>query len=162
MIGLYFIYVGEPKDSYIREGIAEYEKRLSSCAKLRNVCVRPAPLPERPSAGDITAALEKEAFLLITELSALSGIKKIALCVEGKQMSSEELSDYISSVTISGYSGVAFVIGSSFGLSESVKSCCDLRLSFSRMTFPHSLMRLMLCEQTYRAFSIAAGGKYHK
>ena len=87
---------------------------------------------------------------------------KIALCVEGKQLSSEELASKIESVTSSGISEITFVIGDSDGMGEDVKAECDLRLSFSKMTFPHQLMRVILLEQIYRAFTIINNGKYHK
>ena len=108
------------------------------------------------------SALEKEADGILLQLNKLQGSKKIALCVEGRQLSSEQLSAYIDRAAVDGCSSVAFVIGSSFGLSERVKARCDLRLSFSAMTFPHQLMRVILEEQIYRAFSISSGSKYHK
>lgn len=87
---------------------------------------------------------------------------KIAMCIEGKQMSSEELAHLVGELPMMGYSGISFIIGSSEGLSGDVKRSCNLRLSMSKMTFPHRLARVMLLEQLYRAFNIASGGKYHK
>ena len=86
---------------------------------------------------------------------------KIALCIEGRQLSSEEFAEKIEDIKIRGYSEIAVIIGGTNGMSEAVKSKCDLRLSFSRMTFPHPLMRVILLEQLYRALNIGAGGKYH-
>ena len=85
-----------------------------------------------------------------------------AMCIEGKQLSSEELSDKLDKIALSGKSTVDFVIGGSYGLSDEVKSRADLKLSMSRMTFPHTMARMILCEQIYRAFEISTNGKYHK
>ena len=96
-----------------------------------------------------------------SRLSA-KGAYNIAMCIEGKQLSSTELSEKLTSVAVSGYSTVNFIIGSSFGMSEEIKKAADLRLSMSKMTFPHQLARIMLLEQVYRAFRIAKGSRYHK
>ena len=117
-------------------------------------------LSSEPSSGEISAALDKEAKKIMECIPERN--YKIAMCVEGKQMSSEEFSALLEKVATNGYSGVSFVIGSSCGLSDKVKNSCDLRLSVSKMTFPHKLFRVMLLEQIYRAFMISSGGKYHK
>lgn len=90
------------------------------------------------------------------------GAYNIAMCIEGRQLTSAELSDKLESIAVSGYSTVNFIIGSSFGISEEVKSRADLRFSMSKLTFPHQLARVMLLEQVYRAFQIGKGTKYHK
>ena len=117
-------------------------------------------LPQTPSEGEIAQALEKEAALIESKL--LPGASVIAMCVEGKPMSSEQLADYFGKLTVSGTSKICVLIGGSCGLSERVKKKAALRLSMSPMTFPHHLARVMVLEQIYRALNIAAGGKYHK
>lgn len=161
-MNIFVIYLGEPKEKYLRDALSEYEKRISAFGKLTNIGLKPVSLPDNPSEKEIVSALEKEADGILLQLNKLQGSKKIALCVEGRQLSSEQLSDYLDRAAVDGCSSVAFVIGSSFGLSERVKARCDLRLSFSAMTFPHQLMRVILEEQIYRAFSISSGSKYHK
>jgi 23S rRNA (pseudouridine1915-N3)-methyltransferase len=139
MITFHIICVGQLRDSYLREAAGEYEKRMSPYCRVKTV--------ETDEPG-LIAALPSRAY-------------KIALCVEGRQLSSEELAAKIDSVTTAGSSDVAFVIGGADGLPETVKASCDMRLSFSRMTFPHRLMRVILLEQLYRALTIIKGGKYH-
>jgi len=133
---------GKVKDSYYREAWAEYEKRLGAYCKLK--CIE---VGERDS--DILAALPKRSYV-------------IALAVNGKQLSSEELAKKIDSLEVQGNSEITFIIGSSEGYGKSVEEAADLLLSFSKMTFPHRLMRVILLEQLYRAMNINAGGKYHK
>lgn len=115
-------------------------------------------LPENPSSGEIAAALDKEAVKI---LDAAKGSYKIAMCVEAKQKTSEELAEVISKAAMRS-PNLSFIIGSSHGLSDKVKSACDERLSVSKLTYPHQLMRLMLSESIYRSLSILAGSKYHK
>ncbi len=159
MRNIRLITVGKLKEQYLTQGCAEYLKRLSAYAKVQVIELDEVRLPERPSAAQIDMALaaEGEKILEKAKSSAL-----IALCVEGDMLSSEQLSARLDALETAGSSALSFVIGSSFGLHERVKRAAALRLSFSRMTFPHQLMRLMLCEQLYRACSISAGGKYHK
>ena len=113
-----------------------------------------------PSIDEIAQALDREAALI--ESRIWPGAAVIAMCVEGKPMSSEQLADYFSRLTVSGTSKICLLIGGSCGLSERVKQRAALRLSMSPMTFPHHLARVMVLEQIYRALNIAAGGKYHK
>ena len=117
-------------------------------------------LPQSPSQGEIEQALDKEAALI--EAKIPQGAAVVALCVEGKAMSSEQLADYLGKLAVSGTSRLCLLIGGSCGLSERVKQRAALRLSMSPMTFPHHLARVMVLEQLYRALNIAAGGKYHK
>ncbi len=117
-------------------------------------------LPQTPSQGEIDQALEKEAALI--EARIPQGAAVIALCVEGKPLSSEQLADYLGKLTVSGTSRLCLLIGGSCGMAERVKQRAALRLSMSPMTFPHHLARVMVLEQLYRALNIAAGGKYHK
>ena len=154
-----FIAFGKLKERFFREACDEYLKRLSAFAKVTVKELEPAFLPQNPSKTQIDAALEAEA-------NKLRGICKggynIALCIEGKELSSEELAKKLENLGCGGSSTVNFIVGSSFGLSESFKRECDFRLSMSPMTFPHELARVMLFEQVYRAFSINANSKYHK
>lgn len=145
---IYFIVVGKIKESFYREAVAEYAKRLSRFAKLE--------IKELPEGVD----LETEAEDILRALNAVKGYS-IALCVEGEKLSSEGLAKKIKGCTDGG-KDVAFVIGSSCGLSDRVKKAVDYKLSFSDMTFPHQLMRVILAEQVYRAFMINAGSTYHK
>ena len=158
MLKITIISVGGMKESYFAEAIAEYEKRASAYAELKNINLKEAPL-DRVREGDIAAALDAEGEQILKNLPPRA--YKIALCVEGKQLSSEELGALIGEVKRTA-SELCFVIGSSHGLAEKVKTACDRRLSFSKLTFPHRLMRVILAEALYRALSIDAGGKYHK
>jgi len=142
---IYFVVVGKIKESFYREAVAEYVKRLS-----RFVKVEIKELPEG-------ANPESEAEDI---LRALKGYV-IALVVEGEKLSSEKLAKKLQTLTNEG-KDVTFVIGSSCGLSDRVKTAADYKLSFSDMTFPHQLMRVILAEQVYRAFMINAGSTYHK
>ena len=159
MIGVKIITVGTLKEAYLRDAAAEYEKRLGAFCKLSQVNLKEEKLPDSPSDAEIRTALSKEAQRILAEMPRRA--YKIALCVEGRQMSSEELAQRLGDVSAT-HGEVCIVIGSSHGLDESVKSACDLRLSFSRLTFPHQLMRVILLEQIYRAFTIINNGKYHK
>lgn len=150
MLNVTVICVGNIKEPYLRDAIAEYSKRLGAFCKF--------------SIREIKSNENKEFEVDLAEIMSVIPPKsyKIALCVEGKQLSSEELAEKIEKLPIDGYSEVAFIIGGSNGLDEEIKSACSLRLSFSKMTFPHQLMRVILAEQIYRAFTIINGGKYHK
>ncbi len=154
------ICIGKLKEKYLKDAEAEYLKRLSRFCKLKTTELAEAPLPENYSEAEKEAALDKEAETVISVLSGSDVI--ISLCVEGKQKSSEDFADFISKKMVEGKSSFAFIIGSSCGLSERVKKMSHLRLSFSEMTFPHQLMRIILLEQIYRGFKIIANEKYHK
>lgn len=159
MIGVKIITVGNLKESYLREAVAEYEKRLGGYCKLTQVTLKESKLPEQPSDGEIREALRKEAEKIIAEIPKKA--YKIAMCVEGKELSSEELADKLGKIgTMHGE--LCIIIGSSHGLDESVKSACDLRLSVSKLTFPHQLMKVILLEAIYRGFNILKGTHYHK
>lgn len=159
MLSVKIISVGTLKESYLRDACAEYSKRMSAYCKLSQVQLKEARIGDSPSQKEIDAALEEEAKAILSEMSPRA--YKIAMCVEGKQMSSEALAKRLEAIS-SERSEVCFIIGSSHGLSERVKSACDLRLSVSELTFPHQLLRVMLLEAIYRAFNINAGTKYHK
>lgn len=152
------IAVGRLKEKWLREAFAEYEKRLQRYCKFTLTELSESRLPEEPSPAEIAAALTQEGKAI---LQACRGVT-VAMCIEGKQMPSEQLSQWLMQRGVAGDSTVSFVIGSSFGLSDEVKKQADMRLSMSEMTFPHQLARVMLTEQLYRAFQIGSGGKYHK
>ena len=159
MLKIKIITVGSLKESSMRVICAEYAKRLSAYCSLEIVELRESRLPDSPSASQISAALSEESALIAAQIPKNSIC--IPLCVEGKQISSEELAERVDSYS-SRSSCICFIIGSSYGLSDEIKAKGELRLSFSKMTFPHQLMRVILSEQIYRALSINKGAKYHK
>ncbi len=159
MINLKLISIGTLKESYLREAFSEYSKRLSGMCRFESVELKEYKLSDSPSQTEIDAALEEEGKRVLALMPARA--YKIALCVEGKQFSSEELAKRIDDAAQT-HSEICLVIGSSYGLSPNVKKACDLRLSVSALTFPHQLMRVICAEAFYRAFSINKGTKYHK
>lgn len=159
MMKLHLICVGKLKESYWRDAFAEYEKRLGQFCSFALTELQECRLPSDPSEAQIVAALDEEGERIE---KASTGSKMIALCIEGKEFSSVEFAEKIEAYGIQGYGSVDFIIGSSFGLSSRLKKKADLRISFSPMTFPHQLARVMLMEQIYRAFQIMNHGKYHK
>lgn len=160
MLGVTVIALGKLKEKYLKDAVEEYKKRLSAAVKLNIIELSPAPLPQSPSKKEIENALAAEASSIKAKVP--SGAYKITLCIEGKMLSSEGMAEIFESMPLSGKSEIVFIIGSSFGLDESIKKESDLRLSMSAMTFPHQLARVMLLEQIYRATQINSGGKYHK
>lgn len=160
MINVHFIVLGKLKEKYMKEFAAEYEKRLSAYCKLTVTELEPVKLSDNPSQLEIENALSKETQMVKAKIP--KGAFVFSMCIEGKQMSSEELSKKLDSIAVSGNSTVVFIIGSSFGLSDEIKNMSDFKFSMSKMTFPHKLARIMLTEQVYRAFSISNNGKYHK
>ncbi len=154
------ICTGKLKEDYLRDACSEYVKRLGAFCKLNVIELKPAPLPDSPEPSQIEAALENEAERILAKAGKSGYI--ISLCIEGKQFSSEELSAEMEKLALNGDGTVSFIIGSSYGLSEKIKAQSKLKLSMSRMTFPHQLARVMLLEQIYRAFMISGKGKYHK
>lgn len=154
-----FITVGSLKESYLREAAAEYKKRLSGMCRVEEIELKEVRLPEDPSEGEIKKALSEEAKAILSAIPPRSF--PIALCVEGKQMSSPELSRRLEAVTAE-CGTLCFIIGSSHGLSPEVKAVAKLRLSVSELTFPHQLMRVILYEAVYRCYQIAKGSRYHK
>ena len=160
MLTVKVICCGRLREKHYIQAMAEYEKRLGTLCKFEVTELPEQRLPDDPSQKEIEAALEKEAQLFDKQIP--SGAYTIAMCIEGKQKSSEELAKTVSGLTVSGKSKLCFLIGSSFGLAERLKSAADDRLSMSKMTFPHHLARVMLTEQIYRAFMINDGTRYHK
>lgn len=154
MLHIKLIVFGKLKEAHWKLAAEEYEKRLGAYCRLETIELSPAPLPEKPSPAEISRALLLEASAAQQKIKGACA----ALCVEGRQMSSEALGDWLA-----GQSGeVTFLIGSSYGLDESLKAKANLRLSLSEMTFAHPLARVMLLEQLYRALNRNHGGKYHK
>ena len=160
MINVNFIVLGKLKEKYMKDFSAEYEKRLSAYCKLTVTELEPVKLSDNPSQSEIENALSKETQMIKAKIP--KGAYVFSMCIEGKQMSSEELSKKLQDVALLGNSTIVFIIGSSFGLSDEIKSLSDFKFSMSKMTFPHKLARIMLTEQVYRAFSISNNSKYHK
>ena len=157
MLSVYIIAVGSLKEKYFREAADEYKKRIGNVTEIE---IKEEKLPASPSDSQISVALEKEAERILEAIPKRSFV--VPMCIEGKQMSSEEFSAALDNAALSGRSSVTFIIGSSHGLSDKVKRSADLKLSMSKMTFPHKLARVMLYEAVYRAFEISSGSKYHK
>lgn len=159
MLNVTLIAVGNLKEDYLREAYAEYEKRLRAFCRLELVQIKECKLPENPGEGEIAAALEQEGGQILAALPPRA--YRIALCVEGQELSSPAFAQKLEQISAS-HGAVALVIGSSYGLSPAVKSACDFRLSVSKLTFPHQLMRVILAETLYRSLGILHGTKYHK
>ena len=160
MLKIKIIAMGKLTEAYTKEAAAEFVKRMGKTFQVTVVEPKPENLPMNPTDGEIAKALEKEAEKILAELPARAAV--CAMCVEGKQLSSEEFADYLEKQASAGVSEVCFLVGSSHGMSEKVKQRANLRLSVSKMTFPHELFRIMLLEQIYRAGEIMNGSRYHK
>ncbi len=154
------ISVGKLKDAFFEMASDEYLKRLKGYSKVNIVEIKAANLPDNPSQSEINNVLEKEGEEIIKKIP--SGARVVSLCIEGKLYSSEELAKLFSDTALSGISHIVFIIGGSYGLAEKVKQRSDIRLSMSKMTFPHRLARIMLLEQIYRGCKINSGEAYHK
>lgn len=152
--------VGKVKEKFYREAIEEFSKRLSRYCKLEIIEVADEKTDENASENEITLVKNKEGERLLKSIKEDAFV--IALCIDGKQLDSEELSRKIDSLGVQGTSHICFIIGGSLGLSDSVIRRTDFKLSFSKMTFPHQLMRVILLEQIYRAFRISNNEPYHK
>ncbi|EWH20104.1 MULTISPECIES: 23S rRNA (pseudouridine(1915)-N(3))-methyltransferase RlmH [Bacillus] len=154
------VAIGKLKEKYLKQGIDEYIKRLSAYAKVDIIELPDEKAPENLSDQDMKIVKDKEGERILSKISPDAHV--IALAIEGKMKSSEELADNMDRLATYGKSKVTFVIGGSLGLSDAVLKRADEKLSFSKMTFPHQLMRLILLEQVYRAFRINRGEPYHK
>ncbi len=154
------IAVGKLKEKYLADAVSEYEKRLSRFAKLEIVQLPDVKIPDKATAAEEAAVLKAEGDKILEKIP--QGAYVYALCVEGKQQSSEAFAQGLDALAISGKSDVCFIIGGSLGLDVRVKQRADMRLSFSKMTLPHMLMRVVLLEQIYRAFKINNNESYHK
>lgn len=153
------ITVGTLKEDYLKEAVGEYKKRLSQYARVEETNIKEERISNEDDSSEIRAALDTEADKILSAIP--KGAAKIALCVEGKQYDSPALASLIGKYNDE-CGKIALIIGSSHGLSEKVKRECAVRLSFSQLTFPHQLMRVILYEALYRSFTILAGKKYHK
>lgn len=160
MININFIVLGKLKEKYMKDFSAEYEKRLSGYCKLTVTELEPVKLTDNPSKQEIKNALAKETQMIKAKIPKNSFV--FSMCIEGKQMSSEELSKKLEDIALTGKNNITFIIGSSFGLSDEIKQMSDYKFSMSKMTFPHKLARIMLIEQVYRALTITNNAKYHK
>lgn len=160
MINITLIVLGKLKEKYLTLACEEYIKRLFTLCKLNISELSPVSLPDNPNKTQIQQALEVEAKDIIAKIPKNSKI--VSMCIEGKSMSSKEFSDFFDNMALSGESNITFIIGSSYGLSDKIKNMSDLKLSMSKMTFPHQLARVMLLEQIYRAMMISYGRKYDK
>ena len=154
------VTVGKLKEKYLKDGIAEYSKRLSRFANLEMIELADEKTPDRASNSENQKILELEGTRILSKIADRDFV--IVLAIEGKTLSSEEFSKQLEQAPINGFSTLTFVIGGSLGLSPQVKKRANLFLSFGRLTLPHQLMRLVLVEQIYRAFTIQQGSPYHK
>lgn len=154
------VTVGKLKETYLKQGIEEYVKRLGAYAKVDIAEVPDEKAPENLSEAEMVAVKEKEGGRILGKISPDAYV--ITLEVDGKMLTSEELAKKLDDLGTYGKSKIVFVIGGSLGLSDQVKKRSDFALSFSKMTFPHQLMRLVLLEQVYRAWKIVRGEPYHK
>jgi 23S rRNA (pseudouridine1915-N3)-methyltransferase len=159
-VNISIITIGKLKEKYLKQGIEEYLKRLSSYAKVEIIELTDEKAPENLSESEMEQVKQKEGERILAKISDDTHV--IALAINGKQKSSEELAKEIDSLATYGKSKIAFVIGGSLGLSSEVMKRSNAALSFSKMTFPHQLMRLVLVEQIYRAFRIIRNEPYHK
>lgn len=159
MVQISIISVGTLKESYLREAVVEYKKRLMQYARVEEINIKEETIKNESNGAEIKRALDAEGEKILAAVP--TGAYRIALCVEGKEYTSPELARALDAATAE-KGKISFIIGSSHGLSENVKKQCDMRLSVSKMTFPHQLMRVILFEALYRSFTIIAGKKYHK
>jgi len=155
-LNISIVCVGKVKEKYIIEGINEFLKRMQSFAKMRII-----ELKEDGNDNNRNLSIEKEGEEILRTLEKIGGYN-VLLDIQGKNFSSEEMAEEIERLTVNGVSSINFIIGGSYGVSESVRRAAQMKLSFSKMTFPHQLMRLILTEQIYRWFSILKNTKYHK
>lgn len=159
MLNVKIFVTGTLKEQYYKDAIAEYKKRLNAYCKLEIIELKEYRLPDDPSQKQIEQALALEGQKILSEMSPRS--YKIAMCVEGKQLSSEEFAEKLDEIA-STHGELSIVIGSSYGLSDELKRACDFRMSVSKMTLTHQMLRVWLVEIIYRCLSINHGGKYHK
>ena len=154
------VTVGKLKEKYLKDGIAEYSKRISRFTKLEMIELADEKTPDKASEIENQKILETEGARILSKVGERDFV--LVLAIEGKTFSSEEFSKQLEEASIKGYSTLTFIIGGSLGLAPSVKNRANLSVSFGRLTLPHQLMRLVLVEQIYRAFTIQQGSPYHK
>ena len=160
MLAVKLICVGKMREKFYIDAFSEYSTRLGAYCRFECVELAETRLPDGPSPKEIENALDKEAAEIIKNIPPDAYLA--VMCVEGSQMASEELAELVARQALSGRSKLCFVIGGSYGIAPGVKKRADIRLSMSKMTFPHHLARVMLAEQIYRAFKINEGSRYHK
>lgn len=160
MIKISIVSVGKIKEKYIKLGIEEFSKRLSKYCKLEIIEVNDEKAPENLSDKEMTMVKDREGLAILSKIK--DGAYVVALAIDGRSMSSEDLAEHMSRLSLTCVSHIYLVIGGSLGLADMVLTRADMKLSFSKMTFPHQLMRLILLEQVYRAFRINSGQPYHK
>lgn len=153
------ISVGTLKEGYLKDAVTEYKKRLSQYARVEEINIKEETIRDEDDSSEIKRALDTEAGKILAAVPKDS--YKIALCVEGREYDSTALARLIGDA-VDAKGRITLIIGSSHGLSELVKRDCDTRLSFSKLTFPHQLMRVILMEALYRSFTILSGKRYHK
>ena len=154
------VTVGKLKEKYLKDGIAEYTKRISRFAKLEMIELADEKTPDKASELENQKILETEGARILSKVGERDFV--VVLAIEGKTFSSEDFSKQLEQASIKGYSTLSFIIGGSLGLAPIVKNRANLSVSFGRLTLPHQLMRLVLVEQIYRAFTIQQGSPYHK
>lgn len=159
MLNVNIICVGNLKEKFFTDALSEYKKRLGRYCKFEVTELPEEKIADNVTQSQIDKTLKKEGEKILSKIGKSDFV--VAMCIEGKQLSSEELAKKIEDISLTN-STVNFVIGGSWGLSDDVKKRADMRLSVSKMTFPHQLFRVMLAEQIYRAFTITANAKYHK
>lgn len=161
MLKINIICIGKIKEKYFTDAVGEYAKRLTAFCKFSVIELNEERIRSNtPNDSQIAEVIEAEGRRILQKIGVSDYVA--AMCIEGKLLSSEELSETLDKAALSGKSTVDFIIGGSYGLSDEVKKRADLRLSMSKMTFPHQLARVILSEQIYRAFEISTNGKYHK
>ena len=154
------VTVGKLKEKYLKDGIAEYTKRISRFTKLEMIELADEKTPDKASELENQKILETEGARILSKVGERDFV--VVLAIEGKTFSSEDFSKQLEQASIKGYSTLTFIIGGSLGLAPIVKNRANLFVSFGRLTLPHQLMRLVLVEQIYRAFTIQQGSPYHK
>ncbi len=159
MLNVNIICVGSLKEKFFADAVNEYKKRLSRYCKFSIVELTEEKITDQETPAQIEKTLNKEGDRILSKIGKSDYV--IAMCIEGKELSSVELSKKLADISMA-TGTVDFIIGGSWGLSSDVKKRADYKLSVSPMTFPHQLFRVMLCEQIYRAFTISANAKYHK
>jgi 23S rRNA (pseudouridine1915-N3)-methyltransferase len=160
MLNIKIICIGKLKEAFFADAAAEYIKRLGGYCRLELDELPEIRLPADPSEAEKDNALLREAERIIPRIPKDAVV--IAMCVEGKEIDSPQFSEFLNGCAVNGKNKLCFLIGGSFGLHEEIKKQAALRMSMSKLTFPHHLARIMLLEQLYRAFKIAEGSKYHK
>ena len=160
MVNVSVVCIGKCKEKYLVDACKEYQKRLQGFCKLEITELDEVRISDNPSEKEIEMVIQGEGKRILEKIPSKATV--VALCIEGKQWSSPELADFLKEQPVLGVSHIVFVIGGSYGLSDEVKNRAKVKLSFSKMTFPHQLFRVLLLEQIYRGFQIGLGTRYHK